>query len=310
MSLKLLMKKTIGPNNWDRLRTIYRRIVHQAPVAPTLIGSPVPLPQIRQALESLGIQKGDLLLVHSSISSLGKAIVPADAAMPYNPILYAEEIIDLLLDILGPGGTLLMPTEGNGDPAERATQKLVFDYRSTPSNRGLITELFRRRTDACRSVHPWYNITGIGPLAEELIKDHARSTPFTMDAHSPWYKLTKRGGKVLFLGATLDSNSLIHLPEYMYPAEYPRRIYQDEPLPLCYRERDGSVQSMNVKIHIPDWREGEVTRFCAYLDQHYHVYSRVRMGQIEAICHLAARQYEALCAEMRKNVCWYDVRKW
>jgi aminoglycoside N3'-acetyltransferase len=147
-------------------------------------------------------------------------------------------------------------------------------------------------------------------LAEELIKDHARSTPYTMDTHSPWYKLTMGGGKVLFLGASLDSNSLMHLPEYLFPAEYPRRIYQDEPVPLCYRERDGSVQTMPVKIHIPDWRGGEVTRFCEYLDQRYHIYTRAPLGQTEAICHLASRQFDALVAQMRQNVCWYDVRQW
>src|SRR5262249_12971451 len=156
-----------------------------------------------------------------------------------------------------------------------AQNKTVFDWRSTPSNRGLISELFRRGKNVLRSVHPWYNITGVGRLAEELIKDHDRSTPYTMDRHSPWFKLTEMNGKVLFLGATLDTNSLIHLPEYVYPREYPRKIYFDDPVRLYYRSREHTVSSMDIMIHVPDWRSGEVTRFCNYLDNNYHIYTHV-----------------------------------
>jgi len=313
VGMKQLVKKTIGPDNWARLRRIYRRVLRKGPEAPEpLTGTPLPLAQIGAAFGRLGIGGGDLVLVHSSVSTLGKASpdAPALSDEPHNPVAYADGIIDLLLEAVGPAGTVLMPTEGNGAPEERARLKLVFDYRTTPSNRGLITELFRRRPDAFRSVHPWYNITGIGPLAHELIQDHARSTPYTMDVHSPWYKFTMRGGKLLFLGADLESNSLLHLPEYVYPAEYPRKIYHDKPVPLCYHERDGSIQTMPVKIHIPDWRYGEATRFCQFLDLHHHLYARAPLGQTEAICCLASRQFDALCAQMRMNVCWYDARNW
>jgi aminoglycoside N3'-acetyltransferase len=131
-----------------------------------------------------------------------------------------------------------------------------------------------------------------------------------MDANSPWYKLGEVGGKVVMLGTVLDNNSLIHLPEYIYGQEYPRAVYYNRFFPIKYRDVDGSVQSMDVAIHIYNWRSGEATRFCRYLHDKYGIYRTVSMGSTELICYDARAQYDALCKEMHANVCWYDVRHW
>ena len=318
MNLKSLVKETLGHRTCEQLGRIrnrlgklwHRLLGRSAPLLRSTACFPVPLTHIRTALSQLDIRRGDILLVHSSVAALGKAGLQPDQDTPRNPVLYAQAITEILLDAVGPEGTLLMPTEADGDPRDRARNKTVFDWRTDLSNRGLITELFRRRKDVIRSVHPWYNVSACGRLAEELIKDHDRSTPYTMDRNSPWFKLTEMNGKVLFLGTTLETNSLLHLPEYLYPGEYPRRIFFADPVPLCYRGRDGSIQTMDVMIHVPDWRSGEGTRFCDYLDHKYHIYTRLDLGRSQAVSHLASRQYEALCSELRQRVTWYDVRNW
>jgi len=53
--------------------------------------------EIAEALQQLGVRPGGVLLVHSSLSSLGY--------VPGGP----ETVIQALLKALGPGGTLLMP---------------------------------------------------------------------------------------------------------------------------------------------------------------------------------------------------------
>lgn len=74
-----------------------------------------------EGFEALGIRSGDTLLVHSSLKSLEGAS-PAD-------------VIEALLALLGPEGTLMFPTlsylhSNRNNP--------VFDVRRTPSNVGAI----------------------------------------------------------------------------------------------------------------------------------------------------------------------------
>jgi aminoglycoside N3'-acetyltransferase len=279
-------------------------------LAPASGIAPLGLGRIRESLTSLGIGQGDLLLVHSSANTLFQAGQEHDDATPQDMISYSDAVVDLLLGQIGPTGTLLMPTESLGDVFVASRKKEVFDYRRATSTRGLITELFRRRRNAIRSVHPWYNLAAIGPLAEELMKDHHLSTPYTMDIHSPWSKFTQRAGKVLMLGPDLDHNSLIHLPEYRFPEEYPRAIYYNKTIPLRYVSRAGAVNEMKVAIHVVSWKHGECTQFCKYLQEKYSLYNVVAAGCTEFVCYNAEKQFQALVQEMQSDVCWYDVRYW
>ena len=82
--------------------------------------------RLAEGFEALGIRSGDTLLVHSSLKSLEGAS-PAD-------------VIEALLALLGPEGTLMFPTlsylhSNRNNP--------VFDVRRTPSNVGAIPDYFR-----------------------------------------------------------------------------------------------------------------------------------------------------------------------
>ncbi|NJS39886.1 MAG: AAC(3) family N-acetyltransferase [Rhodobacteraceae bacterium] len=51
-----------------------------------------------------------------------------------------------------------------------------FDAKRTPSEMGLLTELFRRAPGAKRSLHPTHSVTALGPLAEQLTATHHQAT--------------------------------------------------------------------------------------------------------------------------------------
>ncbi|HZZ82178.1 MAG TPA: AAC(3) family N-acetyltransferase [Gemmataceae bacterium] len=324
MGMKSFFKRRLSPRNYERLAIVGRALrdlrnsFRAAPALSTSrLGSadatgvaPLGLNAIRAAIASLGIGAGDLLLVHSSANTLFEAGKAAEPDTPGDLLGYSDAIVDLLFDIIGPTGTLLMPTEPPGDVILKSRTREVFDYRKTPTNRGLITELFRRRPEVVRSVHPRYNLAACGPLADELVRDHHLSVPYCMDENSPWYKFTQREGKVLMLGPTLDANSLIHLPEYLYPTSYPRAVYYNKTFPLRYIDRDGVERSMEQAIHVPHFIGGECAQFCKYLQEKYHLYRFVAAGYAELICYNAKAQFDALCDEMREDVCWNDVRYW
>lgn len=157
---------------------------------------------IRAGLEELGIVPGDVLLVHSSLRSFGYVNGGADT------------VIDALLEAVGDNGTILVPT---------LTFKVLksspryFSVIRTPSSSGKITETFRRRPGARRSRHPVSSASAIGPQADFLTSGH-EDTPCGPD--SPYYRLYELGGKVVFFGASLGSNTLFHCAEEIAAPAY------------------------------------------------------------------------------------------
>ncbi len=151
-------------------------------------------------LRALGIRPGMLLLVHSSLRSLGRV----DGG--------AETVITALLDALSPGGTLLVPTlTATADDSPACPP--AFDPLRSPGWTGIIPETARQRPDAIRSVHPTHSAAAIGPEAAALTRDHIDSlTP--CDALSPYGKLAAREeGAILFLGVDHAANTLLHAVE-------------------------------------------------------------------------------------------------
>ncbi len=152
---------------------------------------------IAEGLAALGVRAGDALLVHSSLSRFGHVEGGADA------------VVDALLDAVGPEGTVAVPTHTWGTVD---AEQPVFDVRSTPSMVGRITEVFRIRAEARRSLHPTHSCAAIGRRRDELLSDHeTQVTP--CGGKSPYQRLMDCGGKVVFLGIGLRSNTSFHALE-------------------------------------------------------------------------------------------------
>lgn len=149
---------------------------------------------IVQGLDKLGLQGGDTVLVHSSLSSFG--IVEGGA----------HTVIDALMHVVGIEGILAMPTHTWG--TVNAGQP-VFHARLSPSIVGQITEEFRHRPGVIRSLHPTHSVAATGRKAAEFLEGHERwSTPCSPD--SPYGRLVAAGGNVLLLGPSLNSLTLMH----------------------------------------------------------------------------------------------------
>lgn len=184
------------------------------------------------ALRGLGVRPGGVLLVHSSLRSLG---LPAD--LPDR----AEIVLQGLLDALGPEGTLLMPALSY----ETVTaENPCFDVRATPSCVGALTEYFRARPGTLRSVHPTHSVCGVGPRAADLLADHSMdSTP--VGPRSPFSKLPRAGGQVLFLGCGLRPNTSMHGVEERIEPPY---LFGEE-MDYQITGADGAATVMRVRRH-------------------------------------------------------------
>ncbi|MFD9317232.1 aminoglycoside N(3)-acetyltransferase [Streptomyces sp. NPDC060053] len=171
-------------------------------------------------LRALGVEPGEILLVHSSLSSLGWVCGGAVA------------VVRGLLDAVGPDGTLVVPTQSGhlSDPALwsrppvpaqwweriRATMP-AYDPLITPAlGVGVLPETVRTWPGALRSAHPQTSFAALGARAAELVEGHAPDC--RLGEHSPLARLEKAGARVLLLGAGYHTCTSFHLAEYRIPA--------------------------------------------------------------------------------------------
>lgn len=161
---------------------------------------------LKHGLIDLGVQPGMVLMVHSSLSALGHVEGGA------------ESVIEALIEVVGPSGTVMMPAMG-GAP--------VFDVNETRSNVGTITDCFWRRPETIRSIHPTHSAAGVGPMAEKLLEGHIEQ-PTAIGPDSPWGRVAKlENGYLLFLGCDQDRNTLLHTAEDIVRGAYLKTIVRD-----------------------------------------------------------------------------------
>ena len=149
-----------------------------------------------EQLKALGVKPGMNLLTHSALRRLGPVAGGADT------------VIDALLEVLGPEGTLMMSAvSGNVNPTQP-----VFHVRHTPATVGTLVNVFMDRPGVVRSLHPVHSIAAFGPRAEFFTAGHLEArTPWSPD--SPYGKLMRNRGFILFLGTNFTSNTCLHALE-------------------------------------------------------------------------------------------------
>jgi len=191
---------------------------------------PSPLPG---QFSSLGIRPGGVLLVHASLRALRE---------PGGPPIPAETVIQALLDVLGPQGTLLLP----GLSYDTVTSDWpYFDPRSTPCCVGALPEYFRTRPGTLRSIHPTHSVCATGRLAAELLAGHELDST-SVGPHSPFSRLPGVNGQILFLGCGLHSNTSMHGVEELVEPPY---LFYPAPLEYHLRLADGSERRASYRRH-------------------------------------------------------------
>jgi aminoglycoside 3-N-acetyltransferase len=151
--------------------------------------------QLHQALGEVGLSAGDMVLGHFSLSQMGYVEGGADT------------VIDTILQVLGPEGTLMMPTF-----TFSWLGQLPYDCENSRSHVGAITDRFWRRPGVLRSRHPTHSFAACGKHASHLLEGHDGTQP-PIGKQGPIGKLYQLDGKILML-CDLDSNTAMHAGEY------------------------------------------------------------------------------------------------
>ena len=158
-----------------RLQSLNNRVFHR-----------ITRDELRESLARLGLAAGETVYARVSMRSLG-FVTGGPAAL-----------IEAILEIVGPGGTLVTTAWPAGD-AGRVDPSARFDLRETPSLSGLLSETLRLYPGACRSLNPIASMVAVGARASELMAGHERcERPFGPD--SPYARLWRAQPRLLLVG--------------------------------------------------------------------------------------------------------------
>ena len=172
----------------------------------------------------------------------------------------ADAVVDALLDILGPQGTLAVPTfvfshSHEDDP--------VFDPAHDPSEMGRISEAARTRPGTRRSHHMIHSVGALGPRAEEITAHHG-ATNFAGD--SPFWKLYEMDARILLLGVPYLRSTFFHVIEQLVQVTYrgPRRLVEEH-----IRDEDGTLRPLLTQrtTPMPGAPENDFNKFGSLLEE-------------------------------------------
>ena len=181
---------------------------------------------VRQ-LSALGVERGDVLLVHTSY----RAVRPIEGG--------PAALVHALLECIGPEGTLVMPSwSGLDDEA--------FDPRTSPvdPDLGVTAAVFRRLPGVERSGHP-FAFAALGRDARAIVSD-----PLPLPPHaprSPVGRVHDLDGRVLLIGVDHTADTTIHLAEVVAGVPYGVPKYctvlqEGAPVRVDYLENDHCCQ--------------------------------------------------------------------
>lgn len=207
----------------------------------------IPLTSLVADLSAIGVRAGDTLMVHSSLRAVGDVIGGANA------------ILQALLNALTLDGTLMMMVGWEDDPYRIETwptdiQQLyhehlpAYDPATSRAAReyGYLCECFRTWPGTRRSTHPEGSFCAWGARADWIVADHPLQYGYGIG--SPLEKLCLAGGKVLMLGAPLDTLTLLHYSEHL--ADVPNKRIERHFIPIL-------VNGVRTWVHFEEYDTSE-----------------------------------------------------
>lgn len=254
MDGKKTLKRAILESTWQRdfeftdkdIKKCVLSVTHLADWGYLSLEEKAPIGKelIKASLKDLGIEKGDVLLVHSGLSHLGHIQGGADT------------IIDALVETVGEEGTILMPCftrpyigfEGTVSK-DRRFRPFHADGTDNPVNiwTGAVPKALLKRKGVVRSANASHSWGAIGKYAAECVADHG-----LLDApagkNSPMAKALELKGKILFFGCGVASNTFLHYLEDQANAPFLGNAI------VKVMDADGELHTEVMKNHLPGHR--------------------------------------------------------
>ena len=160
-------------------------------------------------LKKLGLSKGDLVFVHSSVKDIAPArqvLALKDMGMPL--------VIDAFKEVVGQEGVLAFPTftktfrHRHDGPVEH-----IYDKSTTPSRVGDMTNYFLKDKQVVRSDHPTHSVAAWGERAGEYVSFHGHQDGTSFDTAGPWGRIPGWDGYICLYGTLTNTLTMVHAIE-------------------------------------------------------------------------------------------------
>lgn len=190
-----------------------------------------------RAIRKMDVQEGDMLMVHSSWR--------VDSGFRGTP----QQLVQAFIDSVGPTGTLCMMSMPfhNMSAAEYLKKGKIFDVRKTVSMVGLPSEIFRRRKDVIRSLHPTHSVAACGPKAEWLIEGHEKClSPF--GSETPFDKIVQADAKILMYDVPFNTMTFEHYIEDRFQESLPAELFEPRSILVMCVDKNGDQYEVPTKV--------------------------------------------------------------
>jgi aminoglycoside 3-N-acetyltransferase len=188
---------------------------------------------VAEMLDAGRVPCDGVLVMHTAFGGLSHAGYRAEA--------FIEALIARLQH-----GTLLMPA---------MTWRTVtlaqphWDEVRTASHVGVVTEIFRTRYAALRSLHPTHSVSALGPAAADMLAGHhLNDTPCPPE--SPWGRLASYDAHILLLGVGFEHCTALHHPEEVLAANLYLKKPEEAVIYRCWAH-DGAAHDVRMRHHLP-----------------------------------------------------------
>lgn len=254
-------------------------------------------------LQSLGICEGDVVLLHSSLKSIGYV----DGG--------PNTVLEAITEVIMPSGTLVVPTYHMVNYNMYDTcldKKYVFDPRTADTFLGLIPSAFLKFPSIERSIHPTHSVSAVGKDAKYITEAHHLASS-TFGTDSPWDRLMKLDGKVLGLGVTMGPVTFYHILEDLMLDEFPIPARMAETYRVSCRDWNGNLIKVPVNPHDPEIAEKRIDRNSYLADYFGNEFSHAgllrvgKVGEATSWWSSARKFYDHLLALMNEGITIYST---
>lgn len=231
--LSSILLKLLPRQYFLRVRSAYFKLKKKASPLVCLVHGTFTTSDLIAEIDSKLDRDWQVLMVHSSVNNLHPMYKGS-----------ALELLKALIDYCGPDRTLVMPAFNFGENGEGTRETLKknprFDLRRTPSQMGLLTELFRRSRGVSQSRHPAYRVAALGPLAEKLTLGHEYA-PNGMGKSTPFDFMALHKAQIIGIGKTFQVMTQVHHVESLLGEDWPAPQTVLPSIPVTIIEKQGET---------------------------------------------------------------------
>lgn len=186
--------------------------------------------ELVELMQQMGMKEGSVVCIHAAMKEF------------YNYQGTARELIERIMQVITPQGTLLMPAYVAREV--RRNPDFIFDPQHDPTAAGYLAETFRQMEGVRRSISARHSACAWGQYADYLTRDHHRGVN-CWDETSPWYRLCELDGLVFTLGLPRSfMGTFNHCVEGLLAREHPywARFF-NKMVTYRYRNGEGKILS-------------------------------------------------------------------